>query len=168
MENRFLRDRAMHRGSYRDDYNRSREDYYRDENYMRDSRRGYDRNNSDYGRGFHTTRADYYESDMSSIKGKYREELEHLAEKLRRKSKFSITMDEVIEKAKQIGMRFDEVSELEFYVAFLMMVTDYPMIGNDVNTFIQMARAFFMDDDIMVSPCEKLCIYYYNIVKGEE
>lgn len=38
---------------------------------------------------------------------------------------------------------------------------------NDSSTYLNMAKKWLEDDDIEVSPSEKLCIYYYDIVKGK-
>ena len=108
--------------------------------------------------------------DYHSSKGgeeEYYEDLERWTEKLKRKDRFHIKKEEIISSAKQMGVRFDEFTEEEFYVVYLMMVSDYKAVANDFRSYLNMAKEWLMDDDIEVSPSEKLCIYYYEIVKGE-
>ena len=108
--------------------------------------------------------------DYHSSKGgeeEYYEDLERWTEKLKRKDRFKVKKEEIISHAKQMGVRFDEFTEEEFYVVYLMMVSDFKAVANDFRSYLNMAKEWLMDDDIEVSPSEKLCIYYYEIVKGE-
>ena len=57
-------------------------------------------------------------------------------------------------------------TELEFYATYLMLASDFPYVSGDPRIFVQMAKSFLEDDDISVSPSEKLCIYLCKIVKG--
>lgn len=159
-----IRDRARERHDYNDyDYNdyNNNYDYNRGKSYgnFRDNV-GYDRNHQ---QEFHGNRLDYGDMEM-----RYHEDLKRWIEKLRRKSHLNIDESQVIEMAKAHGVRFDEFDETEFYAMFLANTTDYPFLGKDPSIYIKMTKAFFDDDDIEVSPSEKLCIYYYKIVKGEE
>lgn len=109
-------------------------------------------------------------SDYHSSKGgeeEYYEDLERWTEKLKRKDRFHIKKEEIISSAKQMGVRFDEFTEEEFYAVYLMMVSDFKAVANDFRSYLNMAKEWLMDDDIEVSPSEKLCIYLYEIVKGE-
>ena len=132
------------------DYARGRSDYY---DYARSNRGG--RGRSDYA-------YDYAESE-----DKWHKDLEKFTEKLKKKDRFHIKKEDVISSAKQMGVKFDEFSEEEFYAVYLMMVSDYKAVANDFRIYLNMAKEWLMDDDIEVSPSEKLCIYYYEIVKGE-
>ena len=108
--------------------------------------------------------------DYHSSKGgeeEYYEDLERWTEKLKRKDRFKVKKEEIISHAKQMGVRFEEFTEEEFYVVYLMMVSDFKAVANDFRSYLNMAKEWLMDDDIEVSPSEKLCIYYYEIVKGE-
>lgn len=133
------------------DYARGRSDYY---DYARSTRGG--RGRSDYA-------YDYAESE-----DKWHKDLEHWTEKLKKKDRFHIKKEDVISSAKQMGVKFDEFSEEEFYAVYLMMVSDYKAVANDFRSYLNMAKEWLMDDDIEVTPSEKLCIYYYEIVKGGE
>lgn len=130
-------------------YMQGRQDY----GYNRDYNRDY---NSDYGR-------DYKHMDKE-----YHEELKEWAEKLKRKDKFSMPYEQVIQQAESLGVRFREYDELEYYITYLMLVSDYGDLINDPTIMLKMAKAFLEDDDIKVSPSEKLCIYFYQIVLGED
>ena len=103
----------------------------------------------------------------SDSEKQYYEDIERWSEKLRRRDRFNIKKEDVISSAKQMGVRFEEFTEEEFYAVYLMMVSDYKSVSNDFRTYLNLAKEWLMDDDIEVSPSEKLCIYYYEIVKGE-
>ena len=132
-------------------------DRMRDRNdYQRDMRRDY-RPNDYY---YEDYRRDYASDNYDSM-------LMELTDELKRKDRFGMTKDQVIGQAKQFGVRFDNYDEDEFYLTYLMMCCDYKDITNDPMMFIKMAKAFLEDDDISVSPSEKLEIYISEIVYGE-
>lgn len=121
------------------------------------SRGGRDNNEEDYG--------DY--GDYASMDEEFKEELETWCKKLKKKDRFKLTKEDIIKKAKQMGVKFDEYDELEFITVFYMLQSDYPSIFDNEHGYIAMAKQWLEDDDIEVSPSEKLAIYYYKIVKGE-
>lgn len=121
----------------------------------------------DYNRGDYNDYADYEEMDYAEIDEEYKEDLEKLCQKLKKKDRFKLPKEELIKKAKQMGISFDEYDELEFMVVYYMMLSDYPTIANDPHQYLNMAKQWLEDDDIEVSPSEKLSIYYYKIIKGE-
>jgi NOL1/NOP2/fmu family ribosome biogenesis protein len=133
------------------DYARGRSDYY-DMNY--DYARG--------GRGRNDYAMDYAQSEE-----KWKKDLHHWTEKLKKKDRFRATKEDIIASAKSMGIRFDEFTEDELYAVYLMMVSDYKAVANEFRVYLNMAKEWLMDDDVEVSPSEKLCIYYYEIVKGE-
>ena len=47
------------------------------------------------------------------------------------------------------------------------MMSDYKTSANDPMSYVHMEKELLEDDDIKVSPSEKLCIYLYKIIKGE-
>lgn len=175
------RDRMMSRDMEQDmargrdsemDYarNRDRANYHDVEQamYGRDERRG--------GRG--RDRADYadygdyndygdYEMDYAEMDEEYKEDLEKLCHKLKKKDRFKLTKEDIIKKAKQMGVTFEDFDELEFLTVYYMMMSDYPNVANDAHQYLAMAKDWLMDDDIEVSPSEKLSIYFYKIIKGE-
>ena len=165
MENRYLRDRANRRTSNynmrisgtRDQHSGSGRSYG---NYYDN----YDERDYNHQEEFHGGRLS---KDYSYMKDEYEDDLKRWVSRLRRKSNSQYSMQDVIEHAKQMGIKFDEFTEDEFYAVYLMKLSDYPFLGSEPKVYIKMAKAFFEDDDIAVSPSEKLCIYYYKIVKGE-
>ena len=183
MQNRYLIDKAMRdsiRGMSRGDRRQDMRDYRGDYKGGMDSRNDYHMpvypNGTvveGYGYGnFYPMdpRGNYdqsYSSDYHSKEKEYEEDLKEWAEKLKHKVKFSTNFDQIIEIARSHGVKFKEISELEFYVMTLAMATDYPLMASDLKSSVIMAKDFFEDDDIKVSPSEKICIYFYKIVKGE-
>lgn len=189
MVNRYLQDRAGRRGRRRD----YESDYARGRGRGRGQGRGMDRAdyNYDYGRSDMHRPYDYpaghemfaygygqikprdeYDyrgyNDYSGddVKKEYEEDLQEWIEKLKHKDRFKVPKDQVIKQAKNMGIHFMEYSEEEFYAIYLAMVSDYKTISNDYNNYIRMAKDFLEDDDMAVSPSEKVCIYLYEIVLG--
>lgn len=133
---------------------RDREDYYGS-----DGRNDYRYEN--YGQGYN----DYSSEDP---KLKYKEELEKWIKKMKNKDRFQISKQEVISRAKQMGINFEEFTEEEYYAIYLAMVTDYKNIGNDPQKYLDLAKQFLEDDDIELSPSEKVYAYLNYIVLGKE
>lgn len=159
-------------GYYGEDMNRGR-DYG---NYERNSNRDYGYN--DYGYeddyGYYEDEDDYY-GDYGEKLGK--EELEKwnkkLMKELEEKDKAMFTKQNITQKARQMGIQMEEFSEDELLTTTLMMYTDYckalkPYVGNNMDIYVSMAKAFLTDKDAMVKGGEKLAIYYDNIVVDEE
>lgn len=94
----------------------------------------------------------------------YEEDLKDWILDLKEKDHFKMAEHEVIEKAKEMGVKFHEFSELEYYAVYLMMVSDYPQTAHDPHIALIMAKEFLMDDDLEISPSEKVCKYLYEIV----
>lgn len=157
------RDYAGHYG-YRGTpmYNPMASDFY-------DGRGGDYMDSRDYGD--YRDYRDYNDGNDMNMDGgsekKYHEDIKRWTEKLKRKDRFKIPKEEVISNAKQMGVKFEDFSEDEFYAVYLMMVSDYKAVANDFRSYLNMAKEWLEDDDIEVSPSEKLCIYFYEIVKGE-
>lgn len=144
---------------------------YPERDYRYDSRYDTERYYTPYDMGGEYTRQrgrymdDYATEDLM---GEYRKDLRKWADKLKRKDRFNIPKEEIIEQAKKMGISFDKYDEEEFYTIYLMHISDYPEIANDYYTYVAMAKKWLEDDDIEVSPSEKVCIYMYDIVMGEE
>ena len=183
MQNRYLMDRAMQdsrRGMSRDrgrdmrGYD-NRSDYrgmdYRNDYHMPVYPNGTAVEGYGYGNFYPMDhRGNYeqsYNSDYSSQENEYKEDLKEWTEKLKHKVRHNVNFDQVIEMARSHGIKFKEFTELEFYAVVLMNLSDYSSVITDVKSAVTMAKDFFEDDDIKVSPSEKLCIYLYKIVKGE-
>ena len=59
-----------------------------------------------------------------------------------------------------------DIPEIDFYVLMNMMYTDYhEIIGEDVETYINMSQAWYNDIDTTKKGTEKLYCYWKNIVK---
>lgn len=119
---------------------------------------------SPYGYGRDYAMRDYSDEDMEK---EYHEDIKELTEKLKHHDKFNLPHDEIIRRAKQKGVNFSKYSEEEFVAVYYMMMSDYKTIANDPMAYIHMAKEWLEDDDVKVSPSEKLCIYLYKIIKGE-
>lgn len=183
-ENRYLRDKMIGRDARYDERNhygseggyvtsrRDRNDYEGRSDYARGNRdyeerermNDYGSNRSDYGSG-----SDYRDRDRESNDAyrKYDRDLEKWTEKLKKYDKFKLSKEEIINRARSMGIRFEDYSIEEFLTVYYMLMSDFPSVANDSGTYLQMAKKWLEDDDIEVSPSEKLCIYYYDIVKGE-
>lgn len=154
--NEYLRDRMIGRDQRRGRYpDMRRGGGRRDREYRRD-----------YGYDYEYDEPDY-RYDYADIDHEYKADLKEWIIKLKPKDKFRLASQDIVHKAKSMGVKFDEYDELEFEATYYMLISDFGSISNDPHTYLAMARAFLEDDDIGVSPSEKLCIYYYKIVKGE-
>lgn len=135
---------------------RDREDYYGG-----DGRNDYRYEN--YGQGYQGYN-DYASEDP---KQEYKKELEEWIKKMKNKDRFQLSKQEVLNKAKQMGVNFEEFCEEEFYAVYLAMVTDYKNIGNDPHVYLTLAKQFLEDDDIELSPSEKVYAYLNYVVLGK-
>ena len=175
-ENRFLRDHMIQRDRARRDYRRDgRNPYGSAGGYVRDSRRGdyrmdgrdyardygrdYYRDGNDYGR-------DYNDYDMDMAEDEFKQELEEWCKQLKKNVRNPLSKSEAMTKAEQMGVRFDEYDEKEFYATVMMLMSDFPNIGQP-ETYIIMAKQWLEDKDAELKGSEKLSAYYYTIVKGE-
>lgn len=193
--NQYMRDRAERRMQRRDrtyggmdygydyDYARGRDramDYQQsgDRSYYEDMRggRGQDYRSGDYAiRGIGRPREydrrdrrdyrDYAEEDMDK---EYHEDLKEWTQKLKRYDRFNMPKEQLMASAKQMGVRFDDYDEDEFYAVYLMQVSDYPTISNEPHVYLGMAKSWLEDKDIKIEPSEKLCKYMYEIAMAEE
>lgn len=154
---------------YRSDYNmggsRMGEQYYPMDHNRYDYRQpdyaGYDR------RGYEVHgQMRPMEYDYSMKEEEYKKDLKHWIKKMEEKQDMPYSKEQIIQRAREMKIKFDQFTEDEFYAVYLAMVTDYKKISNDFNVYISLAKDFLMDDDIAVSPSEKVCIYLYEIVMG--
>ena len=141
----FGYDRRMYSEDYRG------EDYY---DYARSGRKSGSR------------RRDYMH-DYGEVEDEYHDDIERWITKLKKKDKFGLSKDQVLQKAKEMNIKLDEVTDDELYAIYLMLSSDYGELMNDPHMILAMTKKFIDDDDIAVSPSEKICIYMYKIVKGE-
>ena len=187
MDNRYLRDKARkrrrrdsmdharRRGRNYDRYDHTERDYmgtYRADS--RDMADNYDRHYEHGGQYMYPTHyevghyiygpdgADY--DDMHE----YHKDLEEWMHKLKRYDRFGLPKEEVIKKAKEMGVKFHDFDEMEFYITYLMLISDFKHISNDPHQYLAMAKEWLEDDDIKRRGSEKICAYLYSIVLGED
>lgn len=107
-----------------------------------------------------------YDMDYAQMNEDYKMDLEDWAKDLKRKTRSSMTKSEILSKAQQMGVNFDNYDEMEFYTTTMMLMSDFPNVGQP-ETYIAMAKQWLEDDDAELTGSEKLCAYLYTIVKGE-
>lgn len=130
------------------DYN----DGYRDgyDSAMRDSRM--DRN-SDYG----------YEEKEKEFKHKIKE----WTNKLKQQDIFNMPEHEVINQAKQMGVRFDKFDEQDYLATYYMLMSDLKLDSiNSPQAYMILAKQWLEDKDSELKGAEKLYAYYCEVVKG--
>lgn len=153
------------RRSDRNDYDYERENYERDYNNDYRSYDRYDSGDRRYDRYDYDYRGrDYAEKEMDE---EYEEDLKEWTKKLKKHDRFGLSESDIVNKAKSMGIRFEEYNEDEFIATYYMMQSDYKNVGNDAHIYLQMAKSFLEDKDAEKQGSEKLCIYMYEIVKGE-
>lgn len=148
MNVRYIPRRAHYRGVHRSGYPYPR--------YEQDPRTEYDR--------YPPRQEDVYPYEEQEVESDYMEDLMEWTHKLTKKDVFNVPRHQIIEQAKSMGIKFDMYSEEEFYATYLMHVSDYKGISRNHYTYIAMAKAFLEDDDLNVTPSEKLCLYLDYIV----
>ena len=89
-------------------------------------------------------------------------------EKLKKYDRFGWSKEQVIQQAKDMGVKFSDYDEMEFYATYIMLMSDFKKIGNDPYIYLSMAKEWLEDDDVEMKGSEKLCAYLYTIVLGEE
>ena len=74
--------------------------------------------------------------------------------------------EQIIRRAKEMGVRFDDYTEDEFVATALMIATDYGRtVGmNEIDKIYRMAVDFLEDKDADLQGGEKLFAYYENVV----
>ena len=172
------RDRAMDYGDYYTEHD-PRMDYMANPQYPSpDFNMGYQRHGQYqrpmyemYGVGgiqpvyHHNMGYDYGHEGMDK---EWEEHLHKWIEKLKKYDKFNMSKEDIINKAKSMGVKFDHYNEHEFVATYYMMMSDYPSIMSDPHLALVMAKDFLEDKDSELKGSDKLCAYYYEIVKGGE
>lgn len=110
---------------------------------------------------------DYASGDMEK---EWEEEMEKWCKELKKHDKFgNMPKEEIIHQARQMGARFDDYNEKEFLTTYYMMMSDYKMdMLNSPQAYMILAKDFLEDKDSELKGSEKLCAYYYEVVKGGE
>lgn len=159
----ILMERMNRRGGY-DGRDYARGDY---------GRGGYDgRRGRDYGR-------DYARGGRGGRDGNYDEErFEDEDEKYLMEIQDGtrgphFNMEQVMEAAKAVGIRFEDFDERELCMTVNMLYSDYCEVNKpyvsperECHYYVELAKAFLEDDD-GPEPSEKLALYYYCIAENE-
>lgn len=112
-------------------------------------------------------RYDYAMSEEDEEK-RYKKDLEEWCERMKKRDRFNWDKEEVYRNAKEMNATFKGYDKDELYAIYLAEQTDHPQAYNEPRNYILRAIERLEDDDIAVSPSEMVCIYLYEIVKGEE
>lgn len=120
---------------------------------------------NDYARG--RGRRDYNDYSMDKMDKEYQEDLEYWIDKLKQKDRIGLSKRQVLDHAKQMGVKFENFDEMEFYAVYLMQVSDYTSLGTEPKTYIRLAKEWIEDDDVKRKYSNKVCAYLYDIVLGE-
>lgn len=120
------------------------------------------------GRGRDYTDYDYDIYDYAEYDDEWKEDLKKWSEKLKKHDRFNMPKDQVLQNAKQMGIKFDEYDENEFLTTYYMVLSDYPKIANEPHSYLAMAKDWLEDKDSALKGSEKLCAYYYEIIKSGE
>ena len=125
---------------------------------------GYDRRR-DY-RGYRDYAGDYGEKLTRDELDRWSRELMSSVEE---KDRQMFSKENVLKKAREMGIKFEEVSEDEFYVTTLMMLTDYcKTLGTaSMDLYLKLAKDWLWDEDADVQGGEKLAVYFDNVIAGE-
>lgn len=113
-----------------------------------------------------------YAGDYGEKLGK--EELSHWGKKLMNemedKDKQFFSRENILKRAKELGIKFDKFNEDEFYITTLMVYTDYcKTLGTaNIDIYLRLAKDWLEDDDVSTRFGEKLAVYHDCIVEGEE
>ena len=178
MDNRYLRDRARRKRRDRrsQDYARRRDsmDYRRDSMDYKSMDRGYQTYDqhgqymypSQYGVGHYIYSPD--DTKDYDDANEYHRDLEEWMHKLKRHDRFNLHKDDVLKKAKDMNVRFHDFDEMEFYITYLMLISDFKQLSNDPHQYLIMAKEWLEDDDATRRGSEKLCAYLYSIVLGDD
>lgn len=163
----YVRDSRMsgRMDSYPDYYDMDYEMDERERDYAMDSRRGgrYDR----YPFEMSGRVGDRHYSRMLS-----RQEISKWTKKLMSeiddKEKQFLKMENIIRRAEDMGIKFEEFNEDEFYVTVVMMFSDFGKAMGTMNPdmYIKLAKYWLCDEDAEVQYGEKLAAYYDAIVLG--
>ena len=91
-----------------------------------------------------------------------------LLDSMEEHAKQSFKKEQVLKEAKEVGIRFDKFTELEFYVTVLMMYTDYHKTLGTANhdIYFKLAKDWLCDEDTALQYGENLAAYHDKVVMG--
>lgn len=106
-----------------------------------------------------------------------KEELEHWNKKMLKevddKYKHYFTKENIAQKARALGVQMEGFNEDELLTSVLMVYTDYcealkPYIGENMDAYVRIGKAFMTDKDSAVKGGKKLALYHDEVVMAEE
>ena len=181
-EVRRSRDHGVHEPDYGEDYRGHME--YRGE-VEHDGRRGGYNTGRDHGEDYRGDMRGDYRGDMrGDYRRDYGEELKLSRSDMKRWKKMlkngdgttgeHFSADQMREVSHQIGARYDEYDEMDLCMTANMLYSDLcealrPLVPKEKEAMVyaKMAKAWLEDDD-GPEGSEKLALYYYCIVDGDE
>ena len=117
----------------------------------------------------HNYHGDYnYQNDYKMVEDEYKKDLDEWIEKLQRHDRIGLKEHQVIENARQMGVKFDKYDEKEFYAIYLMIMSDHKSLGNDYQKIIKQTIEWLEDDDVKHPYSEKVCAYLDSVVLGKK
>lgn len=95
--------------------------------------------------------------------------IKELMAEVEEKDKPMVRMENVIKRAKDLGVEFKKFSEEEFYATFLMVFTDYSKsLGTtSIDSYIKLAKDWLCDEDSELKYGEKLAAYFFYVTDAE-
>lgn len=125
-----------------------------------------------YGHGITSYRPVHdYAYDMADrdYEKEWKEDLSEWCKELKHYDKFNVNKEQIYQIARQMGVKFEDFSEEEFLTTYYMILSDFdgqliqsPQLG------VTFAIKWLEDADSKLKGSEKLCAYYYEVVKGGE
>jgi hypothetical protein len=174
-DNRRGRDNHDYEDGRRMRDNRDYEDERRD---YEDNRRGRDNRDYEDSRDYENRRdyednGDYHHGKMRLHKSDMKRWKNHMENADGTKGEH-FDMQQIMNVADKMGLKFNDYDEKEFCLAVNMMYSDYCRTvrkyvspDKELMTYAELARDFLEDDD-GPEPSEKLALYYYCIVDNDE
>lgn len=122
----------------------------------------------DYGRDYRDYDYDDEDDDYASGEEEYKKELEKWSHKLKQHDRFNINKEEVIKKAKEMQVQFNDFNEDEFYAIYLLYLSMHKNQFNDPHMYIKMAKDFLSYQGFKLNPSETVWVMLNDIVLGKE
>lgn len=131
----------------------------------RSGRRDYD---YDYNYDYDYEDYDYDMRDYEEEDKEWKKHLKKWCEDLKQHDRFNMPKDQILHSAKQMGIKFEDYNEEEFLTTYYMILSDYSnqLIPNPQEAIL-FAKDWLEDKDSDLKGSEKLCAYYYEVVKAK-
>lgn len=107
-------------------------------------------------------------NDYAKEKDEYKKDLHEWIHRMKANDRFGWSKEQVMQSAKQMGVKFDNYDEDEFYAIYLAMVTDYKSLGNEPRIYLTLSKEWLEDQDVALKGGEKVCAYLYDIVLDKD